>query len=477
MKNSKSTRKALFASALSLVLSTSMLIGTTWAWFTDSAVSSGNTIQSGTLNIDLAVKQPDGNYKSVKENSDKIFDYDKWEPGYTYWTNVKVKTEGNLALKYTLKFVGQGVADAELAKVIDVYYSPTEVTKQPGTRDLRGLRKLGTLADVMGGGAEYEINDTLIPEENNLEDFATIALKMQESAGNEYQDKSIPAFDLAVVATQYTYEEDTFDNQYDANAAFPVTGQTGFNDAASTPNASVPLAAGSYTLPSNMASGISLQGSSGGTTTVDTVNVSGANTGTFDNVTADNITFNSSSNVNLSTGWNADWDGIISHNDTLTDSTFTNCTFSTEDDDNRVNAIYGGTVNGTVTFDGCTIYGDVYGMNYSYVNGTLIVKNSTITGWNSFGKAKTAGGESKVIFENCTFEKSNYFGMLRFYQNAEIKNCTFSDDFEGIDVNADGCTITITDSPTANGKIHNNGSHNGTWIVDGNDISDTVTAW
>ena len=467
MKNSKSTRKALFASALSLVLSTSMLIGTTWAWFTDSAVSSGNTIQSGTLNIDLAVKQDDGTYKSVKTNSDKIFNYDKWEPGYTYWTNVKVETTGNLALKYTLKFVGEGVADAELAKVIDVYYSPTEVAK-PDTRDLSGLRKLGTLADVMGGGAEYEINDTLIPEENNLEDFATIALKMQESAGNEYQDKSIPAFDLAVVATQYTYEEDTFDDQYDANAAFPVSGQTGFNDAASTPNASVPLAAGSYTLPSNMASGISLQGSSGGTTTVDTVNVSGANTGTFDNVTADNITFNSSNGDS--------WNGIISHKTTLTDSTFNNCTFSTEGDSARSNAIYGGTVNGTVTFDGCTIYGDVYGMNYSYVNGTLIVKNSTITGWSSFGKAKTAGAESKVIFENCTFNKSNY-GLLRFYQNAEVKNCTFSDDFEGIDVNADGCTITITNSPTANGKIHNNGSHNGTWIVDGNDISDTVTAW
>lgn len=467
MKNSKSTRKALFASALSLVLSTSMLIGTTWAWFTDSAVSSGNTIQSGTLNIDLAVKQDDGTYKSVKTNSDKIFNYDKWEPGYTYWTNVKVETTGNLALKYTLKFVGEGVADAELAKVIDVYYSPTEVAK-PGTRDLSGLRKLGTLADVMGGGAEYEINDTLIPEENNLEDFATIALKMQESAGNEYQDKSIPAFDLAVVATQYTYEEDTFDDQYDANAAFPVSGQTGFNDAASTPNASVPLAAGSYTLPSNMASGISLQGSSGGTTTVDTVNVSGANTGTFDNVTADNITFNSSNGDS--------WNGIISHKTTLTDSTFNNCTFSTEGDSARSNAIYGGTVNGTVTFDGCTIYGDVYGMNYSYVNGTLIVKNSTITGWSSFGKAKTAGAESKVIFENCTFKKSNY-GLLRFYQNAEVKNCTFSDDFDGIDVNADGCTITITNSPTANGKIHNNGSHNGTWIVDGNDISDTVTAW
>ena len=466
MKNSKSTRKALFASALSLVLSTSMLIGTTWAWFTDSAVSSGNTIQSGTLNIDLAVKQDDGTYKSVKTNSDKIFNYDKWEPGYTYWTNVKVETTGNLALKYTLKFVGEGVADAELAKVIDVYYSPTEVAK-PDTRDLSGLRKLGTLADVMGGGAEYEINDTLIPG-SDAEDFATIALKMQESAGNEYQDKTIPAFDLAVVATQYTYEEDTFDDQYDANAAFPVSGQTGFNDAASTPNASVPLAAGSYTLPSNMASGISLQGSSGGTTTVDTVNVSGANTGTFDNVTADNITFNSSNGDS--------WNGIISHKTTLTDSTFNNCTFSTEGDSARSNAIYGGTVNGTVTFDGCTIYGDVYGMNYSYVNGTLIVKNSTITGWSSFGKAKTAGAESKVIFENCTFNKSNY-GLLRFYQNAEVKNCTFSDDFEGIDVNADGCTITITNSPTANGKIHNNGSHNGTWIVDGNDISDTVTAW
>ena len=224
MKNSKTTRKALFASALSLLHTTSMMIGTTWAWFTDSATSSNNKIQSGTLNIDLAVKNSDGEYVSVKDSKDPIFNYDKWEPGYTYATNVKVDTTGNLALKYSLRFASSAdIASEKLAEVIDVYYAPSQIDveeRQTDYTDL-GLRKLGTLKDVFEGGAQYEINDTLIPG-SNTEDFATIVLKMQESAGNEYQGLSISSFDMQVLATQYTYEKDSFNNQYDANATFPI---------------------------------------------------------------------------------------------------------------------------------------------------------------------------------------------------------------------------------------------------------------
>ena len=45
---------------------------------------------------------------------------------------------------------------------------------------------------------------------------------MRESAGNEYQDLDIGGtFSFQVLATQYTYEEDAFDDQYDANALYP----------------------------------------------------------------------------------------------------------------------------------------------------------------------------------------------------------------------------------------------------------------
>ncbi len=231
MKQNKTSKRAVLTSALSLLLCCTMLIGTTWAWFTDSVTSAGNIIKSGTLNIDLGIKtKGDTDYVSVKENpTKKAFNYDKWEPGYTEWANAKVYTTGNLALKYTMKIVANGVA-SKLAEVIDVYYVASEVEK-PDNRDLSGLQKLGTLDQAISGA--IVINDTLIPGTNEA-DFATLALHMQETAGNEYQNLSIGTdFSIQILATQFTHEEDTFDDQYDVNATFDVSDVQGFTNALS----------------------------------------------------------------------------------------------------------------------------------------------------------------------------------------------------------------------------------------------------
>ncbi len=218
MTNSKHTKRALLASVLSVVLCCAMLIGSTFAWFTDSVTSSGNKIQAGNLNIDLLVKDENGKYQSVKESNAPIFNYDKWEPGYTVVKNLKVSTTGKLSLKYTMDIVAKGEI-SKLADVIDVYYAAEEVDVTD--RGLTGLAKLGTLRDVLEGKESTVINDTLIPAEN-AEDFATIALKMREEAGNEYQGMSTGEFDLQIVAAQYTHETDSFDDQYDKDAEYPV---------------------------------------------------------------------------------------------------------------------------------------------------------------------------------------------------------------------------------------------------------------
>lgn len=218
MRNSKNTKRAFLASLLSMVMCAAMLIGSTFAWFTDSVTSAGNKIQAGNLNIDLLVKEEGGSYQSVKTSTDPIFSYDKWEPGYTVAKNLKVTTSGNLALKYTMNIVTDGEI-SKLADVIDVYYAAAEVTVTD--RALTGLTKIGTLGEVLGGQPDTVINDTLIPGEN-AEDFATVALKMREDAGNEYQNLSIGSFDLRIAATQYTYETDSFNNEYDKNAQYPV---------------------------------------------------------------------------------------------------------------------------------------------------------------------------------------------------------------------------------------------------------------
>jgi len=222
MTKKKSTKRALISSLLILAMCFTMLAGTTFAWFTDSVESGNNIIKSGKLSIDLLIDNGNG-YVSVKESATPVVAFPEtilWEPGYTAWANAKVVTDGNLALKYTMKIAATGEV-SKLAEVIDVYYKADEVTK-PADRDLSGLTKIGTLKDAIDG--TIVINDTLIPG-SNAEDKATIALHMQETAGNEYQNLSIGSgFKFVILATQYTYEEDAFDDQYDALAEYP--GQT-----------------------------------------------------------------------------------------------------------------------------------------------------------------------------------------------------------------------------------------------------------
>ena len=215
----RSTKRSLLLSILAILVCASMLVGTTFAWFTDSVTSAGNKIQSGTLKLDLEVLNPETNaYESIKTSKAPLFNYDKWEPGYTEVKLLKVENEGTLALKWYANVVtASGLSD--LANVIDVYVLPSDTALTMPDRDLLGYTKVGTVADFVDG-----INDstkgTLLAGESA---YLGLALKMQESAGNEYQNKSLAgAFDIQILATQLTYEKDSFNDQYDASAAFPI---------------------------------------------------------------------------------------------------------------------------------------------------------------------------------------------------------------------------------------------------------------
>lgn len=94
MKRKNTTRNALFTSIISLLLCVSMLVGTTFAWFTDSVVSGNNVIAAGNLDIEL---YNDGNKVTESTN---LFDGITWEPGVVDYENFTIKNEGNLALLY-----------------------------------------------------------------------------------------------------------------------------------------------------------------------------------------------------------------------------------------------------------------------------------------------------------------------------------------------------------------------------------------
>ena len=215
----KSTKKALILSVISLLACVSMLVGSTFAWFTDSVTSAGNKIQAGTLKIDLELlDKQSGEWSSIKESKAALFNYDLWEPGYTEVKVLKIENEGTLALKWVAQFQSN-VELSALANVIDVYVlaSETEIG-YPADRNLSGYEKVGTVAEFVNTIEETTHGTLLAKDSNGDEAYLAIALKMQESAGNEYQGLSLGEFDIRIFATQYTYEEDSFDKYYDEMA-------------------------------------------------------------------------------------------------------------------------------------------------------------------------------------------------------------------------------------------------------------------
>ena len=229
MTKTKSTKRALLMSALALLMCVSMLIGSTFAWFTDEVTSAGNKIVAGNLDIALYQVEPDlegwmagTNPNPVKEteitdSSAPIFGEDiLWEPGYEKAVSLKLQNNGNLALQWQA-VIRPTETIGELAEVIDVYLlKGNEMINPANGRDYYAdkLEKIGTLADVFSGNA---IMSGTMTEAGAVE-FFSIVLKMQETAGNEYQGKTAGAFDITVLATQYTYEKDSFDDQYDKDA-------------------------------------------------------------------------------------------------------------------------------------------------------------------------------------------------------------------------------------------------------------------
>lgn len=186
---SKNIKKSLLASVLSVMLCIAMLIGATFAWFTDTASTAVNKIQSGTL--DVALVDAEGNslegetLEWIKAEGAAEDEKVLWEPGCTYELQpVYVKNNGNLALKYKIVISGI-VGDAKLLEAIDFTYGELDVNAE-------GHLPAGKISKAI-----------------------TIEGHMKETAGNEYQNLSIDGIGITVVATQDTVESDSYGNKYD----------------------------------------------------------------------------------------------------------------------------------------------------------------------------------------------------------------------------------------------------------------------
>ena len=197
MKESTKTKKALRGSLFALFACIVLLIGTTFAWFTDTASTGVNKIQAGNLKVDIV--KADDETTSLKGRNMSFVNKDGsadilWEPGVTFKTPAfKIKNAGNLALKYKLTLNGV-TGDSELLDVIKF----SVVGENGGAIDLDTFE--GELKNGELSGALY------------------IQGHMDEAAGNEYQDKSLEGLSLTVVATQLNSENDSFGPDYDKDA-------------------------------------------------------------------------------------------------------------------------------------------------------------------------------------------------------------------------------------------------------------------
>lgn len=226
MKFMKSRRTVLIVTVLLAAMLS--VVGGTFAWFTDSVESTSNEIKSGTLDLELYQMAEDGQWQNVADLTEPMFSYDLWEPGYTMWKALKVENKGTLALKWKAMFEMEGEM-SKLAEVIDVYARggsakperseiPANAQDTSPTNPSSQWWYDGTLQEFIENSETNTYGSLAAGESKEL----TLVLKMREEAGNEYQNLTLGAFDLKIVATQDTVEKDSFDKMYDADAGYPV---------------------------------------------------------------------------------------------------------------------------------------------------------------------------------------------------------------------------------------------------------------
>ena len=256
MNNTRTTKRALLSSVMAVLICVAMLIGTTFAWFTDTASTGVNKIVSGNLKVDIIGANSDSHIekldftKATGAEGENLL----WEPGCRYLTEgFRIANNGNLALKWKAEINKDNITDGKvegstiakdgksLLDVIDFYV----VTSTDENADAVAIENFtGNLAKGAKSGVYY------------------IKGVMKTTAGNDYQDLTLDGITITVYATQDTVESDSYDNQYDKYAQYgertvkneaPVVGTNGTyglvdsgRDNINTKNVTYSIPAGNY---------------------------------------------------------------------------------------------------------------------------------------------------------------------------------------------------------------------------------------
>ena len=233
-KAGSGTKRALLTSVLAIVLCLVMLMGSTFAWFTDTASTGVNKIVSGNLDVGLEYWGVGENSEKTwltAENAEDLFDKNAvWEPGYTQIIYLKVKNNGNLALNYAMQItpvhetVGVNVNGDEFKLSDYIKFGWTTFTAgadgaPESSLDRAAARSAAGEGVKLGESLHRQASEPLAAE---AEELVALVAWMPEDVGNEANyGTAQPTIELTlkVLATQAAVESDSFDNTYDAEAA------------------------------------------------------------------------------------------------------------------------------------------------------------------------------------------------------------------------------------------------------------------
>ncbi len=235
MNKTKATKRALLMSMLSMLICIAMLVGSTFAWFTDSVTSGQNVIKAGNLDISATYQNVDmtdgteqytipdfdrvagGVIKFSESKTDinednSIISEELWEPGAVGAKLLTVRNDGSLAAKIRLSFT---VEDGGLQDALWFDFIRVNEGAVVGTFTKRAMSTLNSFAS--------SLELPLMPKETAGDSVSFILIYgMYEEAGNQYMNTSFEA-DVSVLAVQMPYEEDSFDKNYDEKAAYVYT--------------------------------------------------------------------------------------------------------------------------------------------------------------------------------------------------------------------------------------------------------------
>lgn len=217
MTRKKTTKYALLSSVMAMVLSIAMLMGTTFAWFTDTVTSGTNRIIAGNLDVKLYHSDKAATDEEVTSATKLFDDIALWEPGAMVYENFEIENAGSLALKYVLnlKVTNATVVDGKsLADVLKVAVVDGGVSGD----------RADALAQDFDSINSFSLGNSL---ENNETDTFGIIIYWQPSAMDNDYNKVDEVFEIDIAvdlfATQMTSERDSFGDTYDAGAQLPVT--------------------------------------------------------------------------------------------------------------------------------------------------------------------------------------------------------------------------------------------------------------